>query len=385
MGGRSIALAIVALGSGPVVAQSPIAMTSVVETGWTSNATDGVAGGADTFVRHSHDMSLTAKTGNLLLRGSLSISQTRFATFSFEDDDEVGGALEAQLALGSAAVLRLGYAVTQSWTGDDLSIGNLLIPIRSAATEHEYLAEFTLVGDDQQVTVAVAADWTLPDDSVLEGLGLPPLRLSPRVGLVSGQLGWERMLLPDLALLGGMEAWFTLIPEADQLTYLRAPADGGRIMAGLRAVEGIFSMEGKGGVDFVSPKGFSHLIRALPHGAISASATPVMGVTLALNGETGVELADPLDGVAGRTAALELGATWAMLPELTLSATLAAEWEWGLYDESLGRSTRTASLGAGYALSERFGYRALLSWSRHDGPGEGYDKAGIALSLTGNL
>jgi hypothetical protein len=383
--GRIGLVLIVVLGGGPVAAQSPLALTSVVETGWTSNATESAAGGADFYTSHSHELALSGQSGNLLLRGSLALSQTRFATISFEDDTAVTGAVEGQLALGADAVLRLGYAVTQSWKGDDLLFAGLVVPVRSEEAAHEYLAEFTLRGTDQQVNVAVMADWTLPGDSVLDGLGLPPLRLTPRVGSVTGRVGWERALVTNLAVLTGMEAWFTLIPEVDQATYLRAPADGGRVSAGLRLADGNWSAEGWGGVDLVWPKGFSALTRTLPYISLAARFVPMIGVTLAVTGETGVELADPVDGVAGRTAAIELGATWTLTPEVALSAQLSAQQEWGLFDDSLGRSARMAMLGASYALSERFTYRATLSWSRHADPGENYDKAGIALSLTGSL
>ena len=383
--GRRALIFMVAMGGGPAVAQSPLALTSAVETGWTSNATESAAGGDDFYVTHNHELSLSGQSGNLLLRGSLAVSQTRFAATSFEDDAAVTGAVEGQLALGADAVLRLGYAVTQSWKGDELLFAGLVVPVRSEETAHEYLAEFTLRGIDQQVNVAVTADWTLPGDSVLDGLGLPPLRLTPRVGSVTGRVGWERALAANLAVLTGLEAWFTLIPELDQAIYLRAPADGGRVSAGLRVADGNWSAEGWGGVDLVWPKGFSALTRTLPYISLVARFVPVIGVTLALTGETGVELTDPVDGVAGRTAGLELGASWMLTPEVTLSAELSAQQEWGLFDDSLGRSVRMAVLGASYALSERFTYRATLSWSRHADPGESYDKAGIALSLTGAI
>ncbi|QDZ10983.1 hypothetical protein [Devosia ginsengisoli] len=386
MGRGRIALILVAMtGVVPALAQSPIAISSQVESGWTSNATDSAAGGEDFYVTHSHDLSLTGRTDNLLLRGSLSISQTRFATTQFEDDAAVTGAVEGELALGADAVLRLGYAVTQNWTGDDLGIGALVVPVRSSETQHEYLAEFTLRGIDQQVVVAVTGDWALPGDSVLDGLGLPPLRLPPIVGSVAGKVNWERALTPNLAVLTGMEAWFTLIPEVDQLTYLRAPADGGRVSAGLRLADGTWTAEGKGGVDLVWPKGFSALTRTMPYIAVAASVVPMAGVTLAASGETGVELADPADGVAGRTAAIDLGATWMLMPEVTLSASLAGQQEWGLFDTDLVRSVRMAALGARYAVSERFTYRAMLTWSRHAEPDEQYDKAGLALSLRGDF
>ena len=386
MSRERIALVLVVLaGAAPSMAQSPIAISSTVETGWTSNATDSATGGADFYVTHSHDMSLTGRTDKLLLRGSLSISQTRFATVTFEDDAEVTGAVEAQMALGADAALRLGYAVTQNWAGDDLAIGALVVPVRSTGTEHEYLAEFTLRGIDQQVVVAVTADWALPGDSVLDGLGLPPLRLSPQVGSVAGRVAWERALSPGLAVMTGMEAWFTLIPEADQATYLRAPADGGRVSAGLRLAEAGWSAEGRGGVDLVRPKAPAAPTRTMPYIALAASVTPRAGITLTLNGETGVELADPVDGVAGRTAALDLGAAWALAPELALSAKLAAQREWGLFDDRLARSVHMAALAARYALPHGFAYRAALTWSRHDDPGESYDKAGLVLSVQGDL
>ncbi|MCR6673964.1 hypothetical protein [Devosia ginsengisoli] len=373
------------MGMVPALAQSPIAISSQVETGWTSNATDSAAGGEDFYVTHSHDLSLTGRTDKLLLRGSLSVSQTRFATIQFEDDAAVTGAVEAQWALGGDAVLRLGYAVTENWTGDDLAIGALVVPVRSSETQHEYLAEFTLRGTDQQVIVAVTGDWTLPGESMLDGLGLPPLRLSPIVGSVAGKVNWERALMPGLAVLAGMEAWFTLIPQADQLTYVRAPADGGRVSAGLRLADGAWTAEAKGGVDLVWPRDLSAMMRTMPYVAVAASAVPMAGVTLALSGETGVELADPVDGVAGRTAAIDLGATWMLTPEVTLSASLAGQQEWGLFDTSLVRSVRMAALGASYAISERFTYQAMLTWSRHADPDEHYDKTGIALSLRGDF
>lgn len=386
MGARRIGLVLIAaLGGGPAAAQPPLSLTSVVESGWTSNATESAAGGADFYSSQSHELALSGQSGGLLLRGSLALSQTRFATISFEDDTEVTGAVEGQLALGADAVLRLGYAMTQSWTGDDLLFAGLVVPVRSGGTEHEYLAEFTLRGTDQQVNVAVTADWTLPGDSVLDGLALPPLRLTPRVGSVTGRVGWERVVATNVAVLSGMEAWFTLIPEADQATYLRAPADGGRISAGLRVADDNWSAEGWGGIDLVWPKGMSALTRALPYLSLAAHFVPMIGVTLALTGETGVELADPVDGVAGRTAGMELGSTWTLTPAVALSAQLSARQEWGLFDDSLVRSVRMAMLGASFALSERITYRAVLSWSRHADPAETYDRAGFALSLVGSL
>jgi hypothetical protein len=108
-------------------------------------------------------------------------------------------------------------------------------------------------------------------------------------------------------------------------------------------------------------------------------------VSLSLNAGTGVELVDPVDGVAGHTSAIDLAATVALTPQVALSAQLGGWREAGLYDTSLIRSRRTAALGLRYAASAQLSYGATLSFSHHDNPGESYNKTGIALSITGSL
>lgn len=372
------------LGLGPAAAQS-VTVSSEVEAGWTSNATDNAAGVGDWYVRHSHDASLTAQTPGLTLRGGIAISQTRFATTGFEDDGAVSGTLEAEWALGDDAVLRLGYGLTQSWLGDDIALPGLTIPIKTLSRRHEYLAEFALAGDDQQVAVTLTGDWSIPGESRLIGFDVPPLRLTPEVGSVVGRVAWERAVSSGMAVLGAMEAWFTLVPEGEQQVYLRAPADGGRIAAGLRLAEGALSAEAWGGVDLVWPKGFSALIEAMPHFALAAGLQAAQGLMLSLSARTDVELAEPLDSVAGRIAQVELGGSWALSEALVLAASLGASVERGLFDDTVGQSVQTARLAATYAASERLSYRLALSWSRHQGVVEGYDKAGVGLALMSNL
>ena len=385
MNWRGVALVMIWAGAGPAMAQSPIALTSHVETGWTSNATDSASGEGDFYASHTQELSLTGAADNFVLRGSLALSQTRFVSTTFEDDDEVAGAVEGELALGPGVVLRLGYAMTRSWTGDDLFVSGLVIPTRTVQSEHEYVAEVVVAGPDQQVTVGVNAGWVAPGDTTLVGFAVPPVRLSPEVGSVAVRVVWERALSPTVAALAGMEARFTAVPASDQITFLRAPANGGRVAAGLRMDDGMVMLEGSGGLDLVWPKGRADLMETSPYFALSASLEPVPEVTLAVGAETGVELASPLDGVAGQTVSIDIGAAWLARPDLTLSAKLAGWHEVGLFEPRLGRSSRTATLAANFAVSERFGYGVSLSWSRHDDPDEGYDKSGIAFSVSGAL
>ncbi|MDB5527667.1 MAG: hypothetical protein JWR51_770 [Devosia sp.] len=383
--GRAFGTALIAtLLAWPAAAQSPLSIKSQVETGWTSNATDSAAGQDDLYGTHSQEISLTGVAGNALLRGTLSITQTRFMATSFEDDDEVAGGIEAELALGDAK-LRLGYAVTRSWTGDDLNIEGFIIPIRSEETDHEFVGTLVVTGPDQQVTVDVAGLWAVQGNSELVGLGLPPLKLQPDVGSVTTRIAWEKAISPTMAALAAMEMWFTTVPELDRYLFFRAPADGGRVSAGLRVAAGPVTLSGSAGFDLVWPKGHADLRRTSPYFAVAASLVPTAGVSLSLNAGTGVELVDPIDGVAGHTSAIDLAATVALAPQVELSAQLGFWREVGLYDTSLIRSRRTAALGLRYAASAQLSYGATVSFGHYDNPGESYDKTGIAFSVTGNL
>jgi hypothetical protein len=385
MGWRGAAIGVALASTGPAMAQSPIVITSEAEAGWTSNATDSAAGQADLYASHSQSVSLAGEAEAFVLRGSLSISQTRFLQTTFEDDDAVSGTVEAEMALGDEALLRLGYGVTRHWDGDDLAVGGVVVPIRSDGVDHAYVAELVVAGPEQQVTIGVNADWVVPGDTTLVGFGLAPVRLAAEVGSVAVRAKWERALTPTVAALAGMEARFTAISEMDQLTFQRAPADSGRIDAGLRLMEGDVSLEGSAGIDVVWPKGQAGLLETSPYFALAASLTPLPDLTLAFGAQTGVELADPLDGVAGRTTSIEARAAWLVRPNLTLSARIADFREVAIFDASLAQWRRAASLGASWAVSERLAYGVTLSWSRHVSPVESYDKAGIALSLSGAI
>lgn len=384
--GRAFGTALIAtLLVWPVAAQSPLSIKSQVETGWTSNATDSAAGGDDLYATHKEEISLTGTAGNAVLRGTLSITQTRFLDTSFEDDDEVAGGIEAEMALGADAKLRLGYAVTRSWTGDDLNLGGFIIPIRSEETDHEFVGTLVVTGPDQKVTVDVAGLWAMQGDSELVGLDLPRLKLEPDVGSVTTRIAWEKAISPTLAALAGMEAWYTSVPEIDQFRFFRAPADGGRASAGLRVIAGPVTLSGSAGFDLVWPKGRADLRRTSPFFAVAVSLVPAAGVNLSLNTGTGVELVDPIDGVAGHTSAIDLAATMALTPQVALSAQLGGWREVGLYDTSASRSRRTAALGLRYAASAQLSYGATLSFGHYENPGESYDKTGLAFSVIGSL
>jgi len=369
----------------PGMAQSPFSVTSHVETGWTSNATDSAGGGADIYATHNEEVSITGTTGPLMLRGTLSITQTRFMRTSFEDDDELAGGIEAEFAFGSVAKLRLGYAVTRSWTGDDLRVGALVIATRGVETDHEFIGSLVVVGPTQQFSVDVATLSALQGDSELVGLGLPRIKLQPDVGQVTTRVAWEGALAPNLAALAGGEFWYTSVPEIDQYLFFRAPADGGRANAGLRLAIDQLILSGSAGFDLVWPKGHADLRRTSPYFAVAASLVPTPGMTVALTSGTGVELLDPIDGVAGHTSTIDLAATIVVGPQVELSAQVGGWREVGLYDTSLMRSRRTAALGLRYAASAQTSYGTTLSFGHYENPAEVYDKTGIVFSFTGSL
>ena len=382
---RGWVVVVVAMIGLPVAAQTPIEINSTLQTGWTSNATDSAAGSGDFYATHSHEMTLVSGTERFVLRGTLALSQTRSLATDFEYDDEVRGGVEAEFALGTNAALRLGYGVTQSWSGDDLAIAGLLLETRGSQTRHEVVLETSVVGDDQQATLGLYGSWNLEGETTLVGLGLPPLRLKPDVGLIEGRLAWEAAVSSNVAVLGNLHAWMPQMSVGDQLDFLRAPADAGRVSGGLRLQDGMIAAEAVGGVDMVWPKARPELAVLLPYFRVEASLTPMPELTVTAGTGTDLDLVDPLDGVASQTAAASLNATLRVAEGMELFAQTAATLEQGLYDTSLVGQTRSVSVGFRQAIAEAFGYGVAASLGRYDTPGESYDKAGIAVSLKTRL
>ena len=141
-----IMLVAYAVGTAGAAAQAPVGIVSSVESGWTSNASESEGGTADFYLRHSHDVSATATMGPLSLRTGLMLEQQVFRQFTGENDLSVTGGVEAGLALGDGVALRLGYALTQEWTGKMLDLGPLVLTITSPARGHEALAELVVTG-----------------------------------------------------------------------------------------------------------------------------------------------------------------------------------------------------------------------------------------------
>ena len=319
------------------------------------------------------------------MRGSLSITQTGFANTTFENDDEIAGTLEAELALGGAAVLRLGYTANRSWTGDDLSIGGLVVPVRS----DEFAARICCRA--RRGGLRAAGDGR-------RGCGLgsagrnDPGRLRSAAGAAvaggrfgSGAGGMGAGVVASVAVLAAMEAWFTQSPKTNRSMFLRAPADGGRAAAGLRLGRGYRGYRGGRRAGYGLAKGGAELASGVAVFCGECQFDAIAEVTVTLGAESGIELADPVDSVAGRTVAIEAGAAWSLRPDVTLFGQ--AGWMAG---SGAVRSWPRAiapygDVGGHLSASEHSVYGATVSWSRHDDPAESYDKTGIALSLSGTL
>lgn len=107
-----------------------------------------------------------------------------------------------------------------------------------------------------------------------------------------------------------------------------------------------------------------------------------MGLTLALSAASGLELVDPLDGIAGRTDTVDLEAALVVAEGVELFGRLGAWREVGLFDPAAERSRRSAALGLRKALDRRVTASLTATLAHHQSPAESYDKAGLALSLS---
>ncbi|WIY51761.1 hypothetical protein O9Z70_09700 [Devosia sp. YIM 151766] len=373
------------LGAMEAAAQSPVVLTSSVESGWTSNATENRGGTADFYLRHSHDLSITGRQGPLSLRGGLMLEQEVFRFHAGENDLSVTGGIEAGLALGEGRSLRLGYALTQTWTGEMVDLGPAMLALNSPALEHEMLGEIIVTGPDRAVTIGVDAKRRQPGLSRFEGLPLPPSRIDPELGQVTARIDGEWVLTPEMAGLARFHWTMLSVPDGDRVQFGREPASAARMAAGLRLRQGSWSVQARAGLDLVWPEAAPHLLRRLPH--IDAAGELALTERLTLNARAvaGVELFNPVDGVAGRQTEAELGARLALTETLSLSAGLAVSREQGLYDESLIATRRSLHGAVSRTFAPGIEGSFKASHAEVEEPGNAYGVTTIGLTLAGRV
>jgi len=382
---RFASVCLVCIAAGQAGAQEPVSYDYAVETGWTSNATDSAAGGEDFYLRHDHRLEIAGGAGPLSLRGGLWLEQTRHARLVGEDDLEAGAGIEASLEPGEGVALRLGYAATRSWIGEVIAGGGMVIELDSGLLEQEVLAELVLLGDGRQLTLAVDRVSRQPGETVLVGLPLPPLRLDPAVEQVRVRLDAELALGPDLVALARLHGFFTGVPPADQADHGREPADAARLAGGLRWRGDAMLLEARGGVDLVWPENAPQLLQGLSYLDAMVELAALEALTVSGRAMLGIELVEPVDGVAGRVAEAELGARLALGERVALTGALSLRGETGLFLPDLRETRRSASAGVTVALAGDMSVGVLARASRTEAPDTAYDTMSLALTFGGRL
>ncbi|ODT79261.1 MAG: hypothetical protein ABS76_20590 [Pelagibacterium sp. SCN 64-44] len=370
---------------GAALAQPVVSLSSKAESGWTSNASESVGGAPDFYLRHSHDLSVTTLTGPLALRGSLQVEQQVFRLHQGENDLSLAGGVEAGLALTDGLSLRLGYAQTREWNGDMVDLGPLVVSLETPVVEHEILGEIAVEDAGRRVVLGVDVSRRQPGPTTFAGLPLPPLRLEAEMLQVRARADGEWVVTPEMAGLTRLHWTTTRISEDDRTAFGREPAGLAELAAGLRLRQGALATEAWIGVDLVWPEAAPHLLHRLPFFEASAELAASDRLMLEARGFAGVELADPVDGVASRVLEAELGGRLALAERASLTMGLAWRREQGLYDES-STSTRR-SLRAGITMPLAAGLEAGLTASHAEiaEPGGAYRVSTIGLTLNGKV
>ncbi|UYO00811.1 MAG: hypothetical protein KIT02_06285 [Devosia sp.] len=328
----------VALGA-PAVAQAPVTLASTFEAGWTSNVSENEDGAGDVFLRQAHDLSIQGMIGQMALRGGLQVEQTRFGATPIADELSVTAGLEAGLALGEGAALRAGYALSRDWSGGSLDLADIPVTISNSDLTHEALAELTLAAPGRALVLGIDHIQLRPGLSRLDPLPLPPQKLAPDAGLTTFRLDGEWALGAAATSLARARAFVTQVDEDERLSFLREPADGVQLAAGLRLGSGSIGVEAFGGVDLVWPRTAPERLQVLPHVDVSAEVALSDRRSVYLRGATGVERLKPIDNVAGATWESELGLRADLPEDRQAVLALSHNRETGLY--GAGWSSRT--------------------------------------------
>jgi len=368
------------------LAESPFSATSNAEAGWSSNISETPTGPSDFYLRHNHDLSLRGSLGSLDWKAGLKIDQTKYLHHSGEDDLEVTGGLEVGLPLASDMRLRLGYAVTREWTGTIADFGGTMVDISGEGITHEFIAELLMAGEGRAFVVGVDGVLSRPGDSVLAGLGLPPLRLAPEENAVTVRVDGEWVVGENLFALGRGHAFSTQVPELDKIAYGREPSQGLRLGVGLRHASEAFTVSGYVGADTVWPTNASHLIKVVPYVDVEAELALREGIGLGFRGLWGVGRDEPIDGVASQNLDLELALRLALHERVTLSAKAGLNREEGLYFPAGARWQKTLGADLTAALTDKISVRigAQQKWVEQPG-GDDYAVTRLNMGVSGAI
>ncbi len=382
-----VLIMLVAYGVGIVgaAAQAPVGIVSSVESGWTSNASESEGGAADFYLRHSHDVSATGTMGPLSLRTGLMLEQQVFRQFTGENDLSVTGGVEAGLALGDGVALRLGYALTQEWTGKMLDLGPLVLTITSPAREHEALAELVVTGSGRAVTLGVDARWRQPGLTEFAGLPLEPAIIEADVSQVTARVDGEWIMTPELAGLARLHWLSAGVAEADQVDFGREPAGVARLAGGLRLRQGVLTADLHAGFDLVWPQDATDLLRRMPYLDARVEWAAHERLVLSARLAAGAEIFKPIDDVASHKMDGDLGMRLALSDRLAMSLGVGMSREQGLYDEGLFNERRSVRGGFSFALSPHLDAGLTASHAEISEPGAHYPVSIIALMLGGRV
>ena len=371
--------------AGSASAQAMLSYSGSVESSWTSNATDSVAGGADIFVVHRHQLMVVSGSDTVTLRGQIGLEHTAFTRMRHEDDLAVSASVAADMALGDGLALRAGYSVTRSWTGDELPLPGGAVPTVSEELVQEGAVEAVATGMDQIARLGLTWRGVTPGQTWFPGLALGPLRLSAAAGAIDLHAHWEKALSPSLAALARINATMAAVPDADQAHYLRVPAQARQGAIGLRWQDSWAMIEAGLGVDVVWPGARDDLVKVLPAYALAFAVQLGAGASLTLSAESGIELVDPVDGVAGRTERLALELASLVSEDVTVFAQAGWNRETGLFLPSLWQWQKMAAVGVRRQLSPTALGSVVLSLARHGSPGAVYDKASLSIGISNQL
>lgn len=374
-----------ALAAPAAMAQSPLTLTSNVESGWTSNALESPGASPDFYLRQTHDLSLTGTTGPLALRGGLMLEQQVFRTHGGENDVSVTGGIEAGLQLAEGMSLRLGYALTHEWKGEMLDLGPVMLTLSNPALEHEVLGEVAVAGADRAVIMGFDLRLRQPGLAEFDGLPLLPEKIDPEVRQVTGRVDGEWVITPEMAGLARLHWIRAAVPDADRATFGREPARIARVALGLRLQQAQWNAEARAGFDLVWPQAAPHLRHVMPYLDAKADLALTEQVTFTARVLAAAELFNPIDGVASHNLEAELGARLALSDRLALSAGIATTQERGLFDDSLASSKRGVNGGLSFVVAPGLEMGLVASHAQVEEPGAAYPVTTIGMTLAGRV
>lgn len=357
-------------------------LKSEATLGWTSNAEGMADGQSDMFIEHSHAMGFTHAAQDMVLRGALSLAETRYRRLWQENDRQAGAELAFEWRVSPESLMRAKAALTLHEEGQAIPALTGLIAAKTPYLKGRAELEVESRFGGTSMALGLRYGTTRHGDTVFDEPALAPIRTRADTATVQGDMRLSHAIGEHVAVTGHVLGLAHMISDANRIAFGAVPVRALRLAAGMEAalpLRASFTLEA--GTDIVWADTGGAGLFIVPYMRSEAALALGGGFDLRAMLGTRLDFESPADGLAdwmieGRTV---IG--YAMGQTARLEAALFAAAARSLGFDIEHKSTLGGEVSARTALGEALSARAVISHAFHSGLAPSYAETRLGLTL----